>query len=125
MGRKQTAPEAEHVFVRGEGGSIFKLDLPLHESIAERLAKGYIVRVANEDGDPYDPNAESSTPKVPDLPTERPALSALKPEWVGWAVRNGMTPDDAEAATKDDLIEKFGKDTPPAGPTGQDTGNQQ
>lgn len=122
MAEEHTEPEAEHVFVRGEGGSIFKLDLPLQEAIADRLAKGHLVRVANAEGDPYDPNADA--PEVPDLPTERPALNATKAKWVGWAVRNGMTPDDAEAATKDDLIEKFGKDPAPAAPTGQDAGNQ-
>ena len=39
----------------------------------------------------------------------RPAHSAAKAEWVGYAVRaHGMTPDDAEALTKADLIERFG-----------------
>jgi hypothetical protein len=41
---------------------------------------------------------------VASLPTQRPALNANKPEWVGWAVKNGMSPDDAEALTKTDLI---------------------
>jgi hypothetical protein len=49
----EESPETPHVFIRGEGGSIFKLDLPLHESIEERLAKGYLTRVANAEGDPY------------------------------------------------------------------------
>jgi hypothetical protein len=127
--------EAPHVFIRGEGGSVFKLDLPLHESITERLLKGYLVRVANADGDPYVedevPNLEIAeaaledgdpadvTPAVIEaagLPTVRPELSALKAEWVGWAVaesaRRGhpITPDDAEALTKHDLIEAYGTD---------------
>ncbi|MGH3704199.1 MAG: hypothetical protein ACRDT9_06175 [Agromyces sp.] len=104
-----TIPEKEHVFVRGEGGSVFKLDLPLHETITERLSKGYLTRVANADGDPYVEGAEAST--VAALPTERPALNAGKPAWVGWAVVKGMTPDDSEALTKKDLIERFGAES--------------
>lgn len=99
----EDAPEVPHVFIRGEGGSIFKLDLPLHETIEERLLKGYLTRV-NEDGSAYVEGQD----EIPALPTERPALSASKGTWVGWAVHEGMTPDDAEALTKADLIEKFG-----------------
>lgn len=112
------SPETPHVFVRGEGGSIFKLDLPLHESIEDRLAKGYLTRVANADGDPYVPEPEAPVVAAP--PSERPALDAPKADWVGWAVVNGMTPDDAEALTAQDLIEKFGvpaaHPVPPAPP---------
>lgn len=99
-------PKQEHVFIRGEGGSIFKFDLPLHETITERLAKGYLTRVANAEGDPY--VEKSNAPSVVAPPTERPALNAAKKAWVGWAVVKGMTPDDAEALTKTDLIERFG-----------------
>lgn len=99
----EDAPEVPHVFIRGEGGSVFKLDLPLHETIEERLLKGYLTRV-NEDGSSYVEGQD----EVPALPIERPALSASKATWVGWAVHEGMTPDDAEALTKTDLIERFG-----------------
>lgn len=105
----------EHVFVRGEGGSVFKLDLPLHETIADRLAKGYLTRVANADGDPYVEGAETAT--VPTPPTAPPKKNDAKTLWVGWAVVNGMTPDDAEALTKDDLIERFSTKQAPATPT--------
>ena len=44
-----------------------------------------------------------------DEPPVRPAQSASKAEWVGYAVRaHGMTPDAAEAMTKADLIERYG-----------------
>lgn len=93
------------VFIQGEGGGIFELSLPLHETIADKLAKGHVRRVM-PDGSPY---IEGDRPdSVPGLPTSRPAVNASKAEWVGWAVVNGMTPDDAEALTKTDLIEKFG-----------------
>lgn len=105
-------PEVESVFIRGEGGSVFKLDLPLHEAIEDRLRKGYLTRVANADGDPYIESPEA--PVVASLPTERPALTASKAEWVGWAVGQGLDPDKAEAATKQDLIEVYGVE--PAAP---------
>lgn len=115
MGKKKNdEPEVEHIFVRGEGGSVFKMDLPLHESIEERLAKGYLIRVANADGDPYDPNAASTQTPAP--PTERPALSAAKSVWVAWAGVQGLNLEEAEVLTKDDLIERYGKD--PAAPAG-------
>jgi hypothetical protein len=102
--------ETPHVFVRGEGGGVFKLDLPLHETIEDRLLKGYLTRVANAKGDAYVEGSDEES--VPTLPTERPALNAVKKEWVGWAVAQGMLPDDAEAFTKQDLIERFGANAP-------------
>lgn len=91
---------AESVFIRGEGGSVFKMDLPLHEAIAERLTKGYLVRV-NEDGSLY---AEQ--------PAKMPAKNAPKAAWVGWAVKaHGVAPDDAEAATLSDLVELYGSES--------------
>jgi hypothetical protein len=107
-----TIPETEHIFIRGEGGTVFKMDLPLHETIEARLSKGYLTRVNNAEGDPY--VEEADAPAVSAPPTKRPALSAAKPAWVGWAVVQGMTPDDAEALTTKDLIEKFGTDPAPA-----------
>lgn len=94
---------ADSIHILGEGGSVFKMDLPLHEAIAERLAKGYLKRV-NPDGTPW---MEASEPAVP-------PPYASKKEWVGWAVaesaRRGdpISPDDAEALTKTDLIELYG-----------------
>jgi hypothetical protein len=89
---------------RGEGGVVFEMDLPLSEIMAEKITKGYLVRV-NADGSPY---AEQD-------PVRRPAQSAPKAEWVGYAVRvYGMTPDDAEALNKADLIDRYGRTDPPA-----------
>ncbi|PRB01757.1 hypothetical protein [Microbacterium sp. MYb64] len=101
MGKKTAPEEPGHIFVRGEGGTVFKLDLPLHETIEQRLHRGYLTRVANADGGVY-------TGEDAGTVTSRPALTALKPDWVSWAVVQGMTPDDAEALTKTDLIERFG-----------------
>jgi hypothetical protein len=103
---EEEAPQGQTtVHILGEGGGIFELSLPLHETIAEKLAKGHLRRV-QADGTPY---VEGDRPEgVPSLPESRPALNAVKAEWVGWAVVQGLSPDDAEALTKADLIERFG-----------------
>lgn len=96
---------AETIHVRGEGGGVHAMDLPLPEPIAERMAKGALVR-CNPDGSAYSGEPEES---VPAPPTEQPAQSASKGDWVGWAVVCGATPDEAEAMTKADLIDKYGR----------------
>lgn len=94
---------AETHFYLGEGGVVWPLDVPLTEPILEKITKGYLRRV-NEDGSPWVPPAP-----VADEP--RPAPSAVKPDWVGYAVRvHGLNPDEADGMTKADLIEKFGSD---------------
>jgi hypothetical protein len=95
---------AETIHVRGEGGSIIKMDLPLPPAIEHQMRKGHLRRV-NPDGSEY---TEPQPDDVPSLPTEQPAATANKTAWVGWAVTRGARPDDAEAMTKRDLIEKYG-----------------
>lgn len=87
----------ETVHILGEGGGIFTLSLPLSEPIADRLFKGYLKRV-NADG----------TPWVEKTERRKPYANESKANWVSWAVHNGMKPDDADALTKTDLIERFG-----------------
>lgn len=96
---------ADVIHVLGEGGSVFRLALPLQSDIARRIERGHLRRV-NPDGSPFE---EHQRPQdgVPQLPTECPALSATKAQWVGYAVAQGMTPDDAEALTRTDLIDRF------------------
>lgn len=94
-------PKTVHIL--GEGGAVFEMALPLSEPIQDRLTKGYLKRV-NADGTPFVEAEE----KV------KPAPYASKGEWVGWAVHltkdtdSPLSPDDAEAMTKNDLIERFG-----------------
>jgi hypothetical protein len=90
------------VHILGEGGTIFEMALPLSEPIEDRLLKGYLKRV-NADGTPYREKSERV----------QPPPYASKGEWVGWAVHasqstdSPITPDDAEALTKTDLIEMY------------------
>lgn len=97
----------ETAYFRGQGGAIHAMDLPLPEVMAEQVTKGYLVRVT-ADGTPY---AEPADDGQEPAPPPRPAQSAAKAEWVGYAVRaHGATPDDAEAMTKQDLIDTYGRD---------------
>lgn len=94
---------AETIYVRGEGGGIHPMDLPLPEPIADRMAKGVLRRV-NADGSPY----VEGGPDTPAPPAEQPPQSAAKALWVGWAIANGADADEAEAMTKQDLIDAYG-----------------
>lgn len=94
----------ETVLIRGEAGAVIEMALPLHETIAEKLAKGVLSTVG----------AAAST-DLPGPPTARPGVNAPKSEWVAWAVVQGVVVDDAEALTKADLIDLYGRpDEPPA-----------
>ena len=92
------------IHVRGEGGMVIAMDLPLPDHIDERLAKGLLQRV-NTDGTPYTGEPDERVAAPPD---KAPPQAAAKAEWVGWAVACGADPDAAEAMTKADLIEKYG-----------------
>jgi hypothetical protein len=94
---------SETVHILSENGeTIFEMDLPLHEAVADRLSKGYL-KLVNADGTPLREKSERV----------QPAPYASKSEWVGWAVHisqttgSPITPDDAEAKTKQDLIEMY------------------
>lgn len=111
---------AKSVYVRGEGGSIFKLDLPLHETIEDKIVKGVMQRV-NADGTPYAGGSDG----VAAPPTSAPAKSAAKGDWVAWAVVCGATPDDAAALSKQDLVDAYAQapPAPPASPADGDSGD--
>ncbi|MFJ8154815.1 hypothetical protein [Streptomyces sp. NPDC094468] len=114
---------AETIYVRGEGGGIHPMDLPLPEPIEERLRKGMLQRV-NEDGSLYvvpadeEPTNAGKAPaagqQVPGLPLTQPGKNADKATWVGWAVVQGATAEEADGMTKADLIEKYGTPSTPA-----------
>lgn len=101
---------AETIHVRGEGGAIFAMDLPLPEGIAERYERGLLVRV-HPDGTPY--HAEPAAPSEEDGGSDltagkspRPGVNATKAEWIAFVVSQGhMSAEDAANYTKADLIE--------------------
>lgn len=114
----------ETIHVRGEGGAVIAMDLPLPESIAERLAKGQLKRV-NADGSPYT-EAPDDTGQPPPArvggsaqtagTVPRPGAAARKPDWVLWAVAvHGLDEADAEGMTLAALKELPEQPTPAAG----------
>ncbi|WP_405019556.1 hypothetical protein OHV05_24470 [Kitasatospora sp. NBC_00070] len=96
----------ETIHVRGEGGMVIAMDLPLPEEIALRLTKGALTQV-NADGSPLH-IASTPEPGIPAAPDKAPPQAAPKAEWIGWAVANGADPEEAEALTKADLIDQYG-----------------
>jgi hypothetical protein len=93
-------PDPEVGYFRGSGGIVFDFALPLREQQQHQLTRGELVRV-NEGGSAY---TEAAPPK-------QPALSASKADWVGYArfVDKDLSVDDADAMTRNDLAEKYGK----------------
>ncbi|MFE9300824.1 hypothetical protein [Streptomyces sp. NPDC006856] len=101
---------AETIHLRGEGGAVFVMDLPLPEGIAERYERGLLVRVG-PDGAPAQPAAPEAldTDPAPEPGADgqnRPALNAPKSEWIACVVSRGLlSAEDAENYTKADLID--------------------
>jgi len=99
---------AETGFFRGAGGGVFELQLPLSENFEQQRVRGQLVRVA-EDGSPHVEVSDDEGPK--DEGPVQPAKNASKDEWVGYAlaVDDKLTVDDADAMTRNDLVEKYAK----------------
>lgn len=119
---------AETIYVRGEGGAVIAMDLPLPEAIAERYERGQLQRV-NSDGSPYAPTQappepdpgtggdqdadggdgadEQDAPPAPEA--GRPPINAPKATWIAHVVRRGLlSADDAANYSKADLIDMTG-----------------
>lgn len=111
---------AETIYVRGEGGAVIAMDLPLPEGIAERYERGQLRRV-NPDGSPYQGSptplapaaapatpggTDSEPPAAPAAAGDRPAVNAPKADWIAYVVRAGrLSAEDAANYTKADLID--------------------
>ncbi|MBD0838790.1 hypothetical protein [Streptomyces sp. TRM68416] len=116
---------AETIHVRGEGGAVFTMDLPLPEAIAERLERGHLVRV-NADGSAYygvpAPALVQGSALTEGL-VPRPGGRASKADWVLWAMSAHALPEEtAEAMTLaalKELPEQPGAGTSPAAADGR------
>ena len=99
----------ESGFFRGAGGAIWEMRLPLSGDMAEQLVKGYLIRV-NEDGSSHAPPADPASEGAAVGDVEKPpASNASKAMWVGYVHRaHDVSIDDAEAMTKNDLVELYG-----------------
>lgn len=58
--------------------------------------------------DRAEPEPEQPPEQVEPEQVERPAKAAPKAEWVAYAVAQGAAQEDAEQATKEQLIERYG-----------------
>lgn len=102
------------VFLRHQGGGdLVEHDWPLHPDLAEQLAKGWVTQASTPGPATWhkqsDDAAEAGGRELvaPDVPM--PHRSAPKADWQGYAVQvRGADPEDAAAATKQDLIERYG-----------------
>ena len=127
---KVTAPNSSYsgefatlVFRRGVADASTPADLA---ALGYCRRRGYDVMAVDEEGEtlpePEQPDENTPDPDavvenedddelgvVVDEPT-RPTDYATKGEWVTYAVGRGATREDAEAATKNELIEMYGKD---------------
>jgi hypothetical protein len=118
-----TAPETRF---NGEfAGLVFRAGEASAETPADQAAvtycqrRGYTVTAVDRDGEaPPDAEQPATDPAaaasdddglevVVDEPT-RPADYAQKGDWVAYAVARGATEEDAQAATKNELIELYG-----------------
>lgn len=109
-----TAPVARY---RGSlAGLIFRDGVAEADSVVDRVAldycrrRGYTVEPLDDVDDNADvvDNGHGAPGGVP-ASAERPKDYAPKPEWVAYAVSQGADPDDAENATKAELVELYGK----------------
>ena len=102
---------AETIYVRGEGGAVIAMDLPLPEGIAERFERGQLVRV-HSDGSPYYTGPAPTPGPAPQTPAPaqgsaltrgtvpRPGARASKSDWVNWAMAvHGLDEEQADAMT--------------------------
>lgn len=92
----------ETIHVRGEGGVLWEMDLPLPEGAAHRLANGDLKRV-NADGSAYEPEGDDQT-----MTPAKPAKSAKQGAWVDYAVSLGADRDEVKDLSRGDLVEKYG-----------------
>jgi hypothetical protein len=113
----------ESIYVRGEGGSIIKMDLPLPEGIQQRFDAGLIVRV-HRNGALWDDKPESEPHVETDEEREareqaedearpvgpvKPSRADSKAQWVDYAkLSSDVDHDEIESMTKAQLVERFG-----------------
>lgn len=87
------------------------------DAIDHLLSVGLITKGDVEGGLPPVRSGANPVPVVdpaddPDGPGGIPAKSASKQDWIDYAVSQGATADEANAATKDQLIEQYGTPKP-------------
>lgn len=103
------------VNLKGEGGVVWTLDLPLSPNLAKQLEKGQL-KPADDDARRLFASQEDATEAMdPDGGTgdgpsggedDRPAANAKKATWVSYAQARGI---DTEGLTKNQLVDAVDK----------------
>lgn len=119
------------MWLRGAGGAVFCMALPLPSNLSDQLQAGALIRV-NPDGSPLESVAQSGeqAPAEQAPPATlaerlireelaenaavetkpRPDPSARKADWVAYAVSTGtITAAAANDLTKPELVARYGK----------------
>lgn len=117
-----TAPEPRF---NGEvAGLVFRAGKAAAETPADQAAvtyclrRGYTVTAVDAEGEAL-PEGEQPEPATPDVEDDglevadeaqvpRPNVNAAKSDWVAYAVFRGASEEDANNATKNELIELYG-----------------
>jgi hypothetical protein len=97
------------MFVKGGKvtGSVLVRDLDKLDEVEFATPEPFVPELEPEP-EP-EPELEPVEPEVVSVEiVEAPNVSDLKPEWVKYAVKQGMSKEAAEATTKESLIERFG-----------------
>jgi hypothetical protein len=104
----------ETIWLRGEGGALLTVSLPLHFSLQDRLDKGELQRVSR-DGSPWleppageaEPQPEPPAAPVEDEGPAVPKRTASQADWAAYAISQGMDPAEAHAMKRDDLYKEY------------------
>lgn len=92
-----------------EAGTYVELDPPQAEHV-NRDSPGVLTEVDPEEQARAKRARQQPPTPPPAEPPEPPAVNAAKADWVEFAAEHGgLTKADAEALTKDQLVERFGK----------------
>jgi hypothetical protein len=108
--------DVEQVWMRGEGGSIILMDLPLPHEIARRVDKGLIVRV-NEDGSAWEPS-DDDPELVPETEAER--IVREREAALEYAELKRARPDEDPIVLRDEAADTVGDEIPEDAPQAGD-----
>jgi len=107
--------DVEIVHIRGSGGVIWPMSLPLHEGVADQVAKGEAVRV-NADGSPWEPSDDDP---VLVHEHERDRLEREHLAGLEYARLKHENPDADLIELRDEAADTVGDVIPDAAPTGK------
>lgn len=100
---------------RGEGGVVWKLELPLTTEMADQVRLGRLVEVPEPKGGEVDTSSQR-------VAAREPNANEPKSVWMEYAIAHGMSRQDANNTSRNDLIAKFGSKPGEARGLGESSG---